>query len=389
MCCRFQNGVIPFFVIVWFFLCGLFLWYAEHDLRTVKIYSIGSDHEERSDGFSFDPGSISNATSPVDFLDMDCAFPLTNNRFHRQLISDPKTFCSNRKFISVEFDCGRFGHTLSLTYMLYVSGRMLQARATENGCSDVHVPVIARCHHCVLCSLFLLPKDTFVVRDYLEDHCPDIEWKTVAFSSLNSTNITELMNSNVELSLWPIPRMHIQSNKDIIKKFFKVQPQFIRFAEEILDPIKTTHCHKCQLVFVHIRLTDFGSRLKKWKVPPIKGRDVDKAISTFKSTVPNALFLVITDDKEWVIENLTKRPDVILFENQNITSRVSFALMTLCDGAILTLGSFGQWAALVGQANGKMKKVIRMVPKRASKAALGYLVQDYDEPKPPVEYFFN
>jgi hypothetical protein len=321
---------------------------------------------------------------------MDCTSPLDNNHFHQLLTSDPRSFCSTHKFIAVEFDCGRFGHTMSLTYMLYVFGRMLQARAPQPTFgSGMHLPVIARCHHCVLCSLFTLPKHMFVVRDYLEDHCPEVEWQQVTFGSLTSGNLTQLMNSNLELSLWPIRRMHISANQDIVRSLFRVQPQFIRAAEEILEPIKRKLCiGGCQLVFVHVRLTDFGSRLKKWKVPPMKGSHVDKAISEFKISSPNALFLMITDDREWTQSNLAKRDDVVFFEGQNLTSRVSFALMTLCEGAILTLGSFGQWAAIVGQANGNLKRVVRMVPKKASKAALRYLVQDIDEPLPAVEYFF-
>ena len=75
---------------------------------------------------------------------------------------------------------------------------------------------------------------------------------------------------------------------------------------------------------------------------------INKAMSYFNTKLNDPLFIVLSDDKRWCKSNLNRNNTVISPFNKVYED---LALMTLCDHAIITSGTFGWWGAWLSNGN--------------------------------------
>ena len=95
------------------------------------------------------------------------------------------------------------------------------------------------------------------------------------------------------------------------------------------------------VIGIHIRRTDMLTKgSKEWGRIIASKQYVLKAISFFRKRFKNAHFIVCSDDLRWS-RNTIKGSDVTFSSNE---AAVDFAILTLCDHVIITVGSFGWWA---------------------------------------------
>jgi len=144
-----------------------------------------------------------------------------------------------------------------------------------------------------------------------------------------------------------VKRGFFQSEKFFDKKFadeLKIKREFIEIAEDFLKPFENRY-----KVFVHIRLKDYMSfpvcGVEGAGVPPLSY--FRNCIAWFKENRKNPFFLFLTDDPDFVKKDLSDLlsdtgDDFVISRNE---FKVDFAIMTLCDGGILSPSSFAWWGA--------------------------------------------
>jgi len=105
-------------------------------------------------------------------------------------------------------------------------------------------------------------------------------------------------------------------------------------------------------VFVHVRRTDLAQSAtrKDWYGYPLPTADyVNRSMSYFERKFPRVQFIVLSDDTAWCIKNIVivgddGRQRKVVYSTGH-SPYVDLAVASLCDHAVITVGSYGLWAA--------------------------------------------
>lgn len=154
---------------------------------------------------------------------------------------------------------------------------------------------------------------------------------------------------------------------------FKFKPNIKRKATEVL---KTINAKGRPLVFVHIRRGDMAipNEIKRgYNVATPEY--ITKALSYFRQLLKSPMFLVISDDPKWSKAHMQGK-DVVYTGTGNV--EVDMSLMSLCNHAIITSGTFGWWGAYL--AGGKTVYFSNF-PKRGSWLSKQFNITDYYPPQ--------
>ena len=127
-------------------------------------------------------------------------------------------------------------------------------------------------------------------------------------------------------------------DKDIVNKI-NVRKQYVDEANKILDKIPGNYTK----VFVHVRRGDYLNAVCfeqiGWDLPFTY---FDKAINIIKNKVNNPFFIFLSDDPVFIEENFQYIDRKIISRN---AVHIDFAIMTLCEAAIISNSSFSWWGA--------------------------------------------
>lgn len=103
------------------------------------------------------------------------------------------------------------------------------------------------------------------------------------------------------------------------------------------------------LVFIHIRRGDYV----EWPSPefpavlPIQW--VFDAMTYFRDRIGNPIFLIFSDDRQYVRDVFSNRDDTVVMGSENATQ--DMATMSLCNFGILSASTFSWWAANFARKN--------------------------------------
>jgi len=101
-------------------------------------------------------------------------------------------------------------------------------------------------------------------------------------------------------------------------------------------------------VVIHVRRTDYATSAAAhdgWTHPT--SDYFNRSMSYFTDCLERVQFVVLSDDIRWCREHLSASN--VVFSSKH-SPAVDLAIASLCDHAIVTIGSFGWWAAWL--ANG-------------------------------------
>lgn len=131
---------------------------------------------------------------------------------------------------------------------------------------------------------------------------------------------------------------------------FKAQP--ISKNLELLEKIKTVNA-----VSLHVRRGDYVNNPETLKGHGVCGLDYyNKAIEIIAERVENPYFFLLSDDIEWVTENLKLAyPFEVINHNKGEKSYEDMRLMSNCKHHIIANSSFSWWGAWL---NGNTDKIV-------------------------------
>jgi hypothetical protein len=128
----------------------------------------------------------------------------------------------------------------------------------------------------------------------------------------------------------------------------EIKSQHLNRAKFLLSKTFDTQLTK-KLVFIHIRRGDYV----EWPssefpaVLPVKW--VFDAMEYFKERIGSPIFLIFTDDRQYVRDVFSNRIDIVVMSSENAAE--DMAIMSLCNFGILSASTFSWWAANFARKN--------------------------------------
>ncbi|NUU95812.1 hypothetical protein XO10_05895 [Marinitoga sp. 1135] len=125
-------------------------------------------------------------------------------------------------------------------------------------------------------------------------------------------------------------------DKNLLCKL-KIKEDLIKRANQFLKPIE-----KKYKVFVHIRRGDYKNLKVYGKSALLPMNYFHQQIKWFLENKKNVYFIFLSDEPSFIEEEFNYLDNKIISNN---SYEVDFAIMTLCNGAILSPSSFGWWGS--------------------------------------------
>lgn len=132
-----------------------------------------------------------------------------------------------------------------------------------------------------------------------------------------------------------------------IRKQLIFRPRFLTPATEFLSSIPRKSCDQCgpmTFVGVHVRRGDrVGIRHFRRLYNVASERYLQKAMDYFRERFNDVHFIVCSDSMSWCEETLSGETDVTFSRASH--AGTDLAILSLCNHTVLTVGTFGWWAA--------------------------------------------
>lgn len=119
----------------------------------------------------------------------------------------------------------------------------------------------------------------------------------------------------------------------------RVRQEFVATARSIFEK---HGLEKQKRLFVHIRRGDYTYLPSRERAVVLPGSWYRHQIQTLRDRFPGGHFIALSDDIPYARELLGNDSDVVICSE---SAEVEFALMTLCDGGVLSASSFSWWGA--------------------------------------------
>ena len=144
-------------------------------------------------------------------------------------------------------------------------------------------------------------------------------------------------------------------SKEIFKIYSNINPSLLKKVKSFKESAKQEarkilSYHNSTTVCVHVRRDDFASKVyvdRGFKVP--KAEDMHFAMKWMERKFNQVLFFVASNDKKWCQMHLKKEN---VFISNFTSAEDDYTLMQSCDHMIMTLGTFGWWAAWMTSQRG-------------------------------------
>ncbi|KAJ8319128.1 hypothetical protein KUTeg_004219, partial [Tegillarca granosa] len=137
---------------------------------------------------------------------------------------------------------------------------------------------------------------------------------------------------------------YFENVTDDLRQQFTFKPDIKKRSELIINKMlskrKVTSRADVILVGVHIRRGDFVNNKYGYEVATKEY--LQRAVKYFTDRFINVLFIVCTNDLRWTKENM---PPVAVEYTENNSAEVDMCILSMCNNTILSVGTFGWWAA--------------------------------------------
>ncbi|KAK9397484.1 galactoside 2-alpha-L-fucosyltransferase 2 [Crotalus adamanteus] len=178
-----------------------------------------------------------------------------------------------------------------------------------------------------------------------------IQWKKVYLHDWMSEDYRHIQGKYVELGGYPCSYTFYHHLRQEILKEFTFHDHIKKEANDYLQILRAER-HNVTYVGVHVRRGDYVRVMPEtWKGVVADKGYLKKAMDYFRKKYLSPIFVVTSNGMEWCRKNIdTSRGDVYFAGDgkENYPGK-DFALLAHCNHTIMTIGTFGIWAAyLVG-----------------------------------------
>ena len=140
---------------------------------------------------------------------------------------------------------------------------------------------------------------------------------------------------------------YFQDYASEVREQLMFRSRFLTPANEFLRSIPRKSCDQCgatTFVGVHVRRGDRVESLHFQQLYNVAGAGyLRKAMDYFRLSYPDVHFVVCSDSMTWCQETLGGLDDVTFSQATDVPT--DLALLILCNHTVVTVGTFGWWAA--------------------------------------------
>jgi len=197
-------------------------------------------------------------------------------------------------------------------------------------------------------------------------------------SAVYDDRFERLPRRNVSLLHYLQSYKYFEEVEDLLRVDLTFKQDVLETARRWLEERTPDEWREVQFmrVLIHVRRTDYISREgieDGWPLPAIDY--FQRSVSYFTVCLERVQFVVLSDDPDWCRKHINA-PNVVYSSGNS--PAVDLAIASLCDHAIITVGSFGWWAAWF--ANG-ITITHKDIPRNGSMLAKRLHRDDYFKPQ--------
>ncbi|XP_003801604.2 galactoside 2-alpha-L-fucosyltransferase 1 isoform X2 [Otolemur garnettii] len=246
--------------------------------------------------------------------------------------------------------CPQHPASLSGTWTIYPDGRFgnqmgqyatLLALAQLNGRPAFILPAM----HATLAPVFRITLP--VLSPEVDSHTP---WQELQLHDWMSEEYAHLSDPFLKLSGFPCSWTFFHHLREQIRREFTLHDHLREKAQSLLSQLRLglTGDRPRTFVGVHVRRGDYLQVMpQRWRGVVGDQAYLQQAMDWFRARYEAPIFVVTSNGMEWCRENIdTSQGDVFFAGNgQEGAPGQDFALLTQCNHTIMTIGTFGFWAA--------------------------------------------
>uniref|UniRef100_A0A8D0ZZX9 L-Fucosyltransferase n=2 Tax=Sus scrofa TaxID=9823 RepID=A0A8D0ZZX9_PIG len=246
--------------------------------------------------------------------------------------------------------CPKHPASLSGTWTIYPDGRFgnqmgqyatLLALTQLNGRQAFIQPAM----HAVLAPVFRITLP--VLAPEVDRHAP---WRELELHDWMSEDYAHLKEPWLKLTGFPCSWTFFHHLREQIRSEFTLHDHLRQEAQGVLSQFRLprTGDRPSTFVGVHVRRGDYLRVMpKRWKGVVGDGAYLQQAMDWFRARYEAPVFVVTSNGMEWCRKNIdTSRGDVIFAgDGREAAPARDFALLVQCNHTIMTIGTFGFWAA--------------------------------------------
>ncbi|XP_037675106.1 galactoside alpha-(1,2)-fucosyltransferase 1 [Choloepus didactylus] len=178
----------------------------------------------------------------------------------------------------------------------------------------------------------------------------DTTWRKVELHDWMSEEYAQLQDPFVKLFGFPCSWTFFHHLREQIRSEFTLHNHLREEAQGFLNQLRLgpARGRPGTFVGVHVRRGDYLKVMpQRWKGVVGDRAYLQQAMDWFRAQHKDPIFVVTSNGMEWCRENInTSQGDVIFAGNgQEASPGKDFALLTQCNHTVMTIGTFGFWAA--------------------------------------------
>ncbi|XP_055991545.1 galactoside alpha-(1,2)-fucosyltransferase 1 [Sorex fumeus] len=193
-----------------------------------------------------------------------------------------------------------------------------------------------------------------IFRTSLPVLAPEVEnqtsWQNLWLHDWMSAEYEHLPQLWLKLSGYPCSWTFFHHLRELIRQEFTLHAHVRDQAQAQLRDLRLGPAgHRPRtFVGVHVRRGDYVEVMPKiWKGVVGDRAYLQKALDWFRARHPAPIFVVVSNDMVWCRENINASQGDVVFsgDGKEGTPSRDFALLTQCNHTVMTVGTFGFWAA--------------------------------------------
>ncbi|KAM9225957.1 galactoside 2-alpha-L-fucosyltransferase SEC1-like [Dugong dugon] len=159
---------------------------------------------------------------------------------------------------------------------------------------------------------------------------------------------------NVRLMGYPCSWTFYHHLRDEILQEFTLHDHLRREAQWFLQQLQARRTRQATFVGVHVRRGDYVRVMPRvWKGVLADRSYLQQALDWFRARYHTTIFMVTSDDMAWCRQNINSSLGDVVFAGNGLQGSPAkdFALLIQCNHTIITIGTFGIWAAYLTGGN--------------------------------------
>ncbi|XP_044112886.1 galactoside alpha-(1,2)-fucosyltransferase 2 [Neovison vison] len=175
-----------------------------------------------------------------------------------------------------------------------------------------------------------------------------IPWQNYHLNDWMEERYRHIPGEYVRLTGYPCSWTFYHHLRDEILQEFTLHDHVREDAQKFLRGLQVNGRQPSTFVGVHVRRGDYVHVMPQvWKGVVADRRYLEQALAWFRARYDSPVFVVSSNGMTWCRENIDASRGDVVFAGNGIESSPAkdFALLTQCNHTIMTIGTFGIWAA--------------------------------------------